>query len=50
MAKGEDYRVKLAEVCRRCGLDADAEQMLMGVVSEYVEQGMYVQEQKGKGK
>ena len=36
VAKGEDYRVKLLQICREYALDQDAQEMLMGVVTEYV--------------
>lgn len=43
VAKGEDYRVKLATICDQYGLDDDAEEMLLGVVNEYVQQQMYAE-------
>ena len=44
VAKGEDYRVKLVQICAEYGLDLEAQDMLMSVVTEYVQQGMYMED------
>jgi len=43
VAKGENYQDKLTKICNDYGLDQDAEDMLQGVVNEYVQQQMYLE-------